>query len=49
MVLGLVMMDLVNGDSCVDDRWLDGLLLDDWLDGLGHLLVTPSLRARKSH
>ena len=48
-MLGLVMMDLVNGNSGVDDRWLDGLLLDDWLDGLGHLLVTPLLTARRSH
>ena len=49
MVLGLVMMDLVDGDSGVDDRWLDSLLLDDWLDSLGHLLATPSLTTKKSH
>ena len=48
-MLSLVMMDLVNGDSGVDDRWLDGLLLDDRLDGLGHFLVTPLLIIRSSH
>ena len=49
MVLGLIMMDLVNGDSCVDDRRLDSLLLDDWLNGLGHSLVTLLVTARRSH
>lgn len=34
MVLGLVVVNLVDRDGCVDDRWLDSLLLDDWLDGL---------------
>ena len=43
MVLSLLLMNLVNGNSCVDDRWLNGLLLDDWLNGLGHVLVTRIL------
>lgn len=34
MVLGFVLVDLVNGDGGVDNRWLDGLLVDDRLDGL---------------
>jgi len=32
MVFGLVLVDLVDGNSGVDNRRLDGLLLDDWLD-----------------
>lgn len=34
MVLSLIVMDLVDGNSCVDDRRLDGFLLDDGLNGL---------------
>jgi hypothetical protein len=34
VVLGLVVMNFVDGDGGVDDGWLDSLLLDDWLDGL---------------
>ena len=34
MVLGLVLMDLVNGNSGVDDRRLNSLFLNDWLDSL---------------
>jgi hypothetical protein len=34
VVLGLVVMNLVDGDGGVDDGWLDGLLLDDGLNGL---------------
>jgi hypothetical protein len=34
VVLGLVVVDLVDGDGVVDDRRLDGLLADDWLDDL---------------
>lgn len=37
MVLGLVVVNFVNRDGGVDDRWLDSLLLDDWLNGLDFL------------
>lgn len=39
MVLGLIDMGLVNWDSSVNDRWLDGLLLDDWLYGLKQVSI----------
>jgi hypothetical protein len=32
VVLGFVVVNFVNGDSGVDNRGLDSLLLDDWLD-----------------
>ena len=35
MVFGLILVNLVNGDSGMNDGWLDGLFLDDWLDSLG--------------
>ena len=34
VVLRLVVVDFVDRDGGVDDRWLDSLLLDDWLDSL---------------
>lgn len=34
MVLGFVVVDLMDGDSGVNDRRLDSLLLDDGLDRL---------------
>ena len=33
-MLGLVLVDLVNGDSGVDNRWLYSFLLDERLNGL---------------
>lgn len=33
-MLSLVLVDFVNWYSGVDNRWLNGFLLDDWLDGL---------------
>jgi hypothetical protein len=39
MVGGLVVVDLMNGDCGVDDVGLDGLLLDDGLDGLVDVVV----------
>lgn len=30
----LVVVNFVNRDGGVDNRWLDSLLLDNWLDGL---------------
>jgi len=39
VVLGLVLVDLVDWDSGVDNRWLDSLLLDDWLDVLVDVVV----------
>lgn len=35
---------LVNGHSGVDDLWLVGLLVDDWLDGLVHVVVNVLAR-----
>ena len=40
MVLGLVVVNLVDGYGGVDDRGLDGLLLDDGLNGLRRWLVS---------
>lgn len=34
VVLSLVVVNLVDRDGGVDNRWLDSLLLDDWLDVL---------------
>lgn len=34
VMLGLILMDLVDRDGGVDNRWLNSLLLDDRLDGL---------------
>ena len=34
MVLRLVLMDFVNRDRGVDNGWLNGLLLDNWLNSL---------------
>ena len=39
MVLGFILMDLVNGDSGVDNGWLNSFLLDNRLDGLKHGLA----------
>lgn len=39
MVLGLVLVDFVDGDGGVDDGWLDSLLLHNWLDGLVDVVV----------
>ena len=36
MVLGLVVVDFVDGDSSVYDGWLDSFLLDDRLNSLRH-------------
>ena len=36
VVLAFIVVDFVDGDGGVDDGWLDSLLVDDWLDGLGH-------------
>lgn len=33
-MLGLILMNLMNGDGGVDNRWLDGLLLNYRLYGL---------------
>jgi len=33
-VLGLILVNFMDGDGSVDDRWLNGLFLNDWLDGL---------------
>lgn len=35
MVLAFIMVDFMDGNGGVDDGWLDSLLIDDWLDGLG--------------
>jgi hypothetical protein len=39
VVLGLVLMNLVDWDGGVDDRWLNSFLLDDWLDVLVNVVV----------
>jgi hypothetical protein len=39
VVLGLVLVNFVDWDSGVDNRWLDSLLLDDWLDVLVNVVV----------
>jgi hypothetical protein len=39
VVLSLVVVDLVDGDGGVNNAWLDGLLLDDWLDVLVDVVV----------
>lgn len=39
VVLSLVLVNLVDRNGGVDDRWLDGLLLDDGLDGLVDVVV----------
>jgi len=39
VVLSLVVVNFVDGDDGVDDGWLDGLLLDDWLDVLMDVVV----------
>jgi hypothetical protein len=39
VVLGLVLVDFVDWNGCVNDRWLDGLFLDDWLDVLVYMVV----------
>lgn len=38
-MLGLVVVDLVDGDGGVDNTWLNSLFLDDWLDGLVNVVV----------
>ena len=39
VVLGLIVVSLVDWDGGVNHRWLNGLLLDDGLDGLVHMVV----------
>lgn len=39
VVLGGIVVHLVNGDSRVNDVRLNGLLVDDWLDGLMDVVV----------
>lgn len=39
VMLGLVVVNLMDGDGSVDDRWLDGLLLNDGLDGLVDVMM----------
>jgi hypothetical protein len=39
MVLGLVLVDFVDGNGGVDDGWLNCLLLDDGLDVLVNVVV----------
>jgi hypothetical protein len=39
VVLSLVLVNLMDWDGGVDDRWLDSLLLDDWLDRLVDVVV----------
>jgi hypothetical protein len=39
VVLSLVLMDFVDGDSGVDNGGLNSLLLDNWLDVLVHVVV----------
>lgn len=41
VVLSLVVVDFVDRDGGVDDRWLDSLLLDDWLDSLEDACQQP--------
>lgn len=42
VVLRLILVDLVDGDGRVDNGRLDGLLLDDWLDGPDHVSITAT-------
>lgn len=44
MVLGLIVVDFMDWDGGVDDGRLDGLLLDDWLDGLVDVVVNVLAR-----
>ena len=46
VVLGLILVDLVDGNGGVDNRRLDGLLLDDWLDGPDTVLIQRASDAR---
>lgn len=39
MVLGLILVDFVDGDGGVYDGWLHSLLLDHWLDVLVDVVV----------
>lgn len=39
MVFGFILMNLVDGDGAVDNGWLDGLLVDHWLDVLVDVVV----------
>jgi len=39
VVLGFILVDFVHWDGGVDDGWLDGLLLDNGLDVLVHVMV----------
>lgn len=39
VVLGSDVVCLVDWDSGVDDLWLVGLLVDDWLDSFVHVVV----------
>lgn len=39
VVLRLVLVDFVDWDGGVNNRWLDSLLLDNWLDVLVHVVV----------
>jgi len=44
VVLGLIVVDFMDWDGGVDDGRLDGLLLDDWLDGLVDVVVNVLAR-----
>jgi len=39
VVLRLILVDFMDGNSGVDDGWLDGLFLDDWLDSLVDVMM----------
>jgi len=39
VVFGFVLVDLVDWDGGVDNGWLDGLLLDDWLNALVDMMM----------
>lgn len=39
VVLGLTVVSFVDWDGGMYDRWLNGLLLDNGLDGLVHMVV----------
>ena len=36
-MLGLILVHFMDGDSGMDNRWLDGLFLDNGLDRLMHV------------
>ena len=39
-MLGLVLVHFMDGNSGMDNRWLDGLFLDNGLDRLMHVSKT---------